>query len=112
MISNRCPRSGPLGNLKLYALFSSGFWGDTSADASADLSGDVPNWAPMGLHAAQCADLHGDKHILTKPSQMVSSSAAPKEGALVVKCNAEPSAAGRIVGCRCFETRLPSEPCC
>lgn len=31
-----------------------------------------PNWTPMGLHAPQCADLHGDERCSTKSDKMLS----------------------------------------
>ena len=38
---------------------------------SADVSADAPNWVPMGVHAAQSADLHGDELVATRPEQMM-----------------------------------------
>ena len=63
----------------------------------ADASPDALNNAPMGPHAAQCADLHGDERVSTKPDHTVPLSEAPKGVAVVAKGGTKPSAEATMV---------------
>ena len=42
--------------------------GDASAYVSTAAPADVAGWVPIGLHAARCADVHGDERTRS-PSQ-------------------------------------------